>query len=353
MKVLKSIAIGLSLLGLAVTACQDDDEMDGGIVNPDFPYPVDEQQIWTPQASPTSTGLYDVFFVDRLAGWATGFDIILNTQDGGATWREQEYAGYIVPLSVHFTDESTGWTVGVEGTFLQTTDGGASWINRSRGNQIAYSAVFFVDRNTGWVSVDNGTVLKTENGGEDWTEYPVDSPYPLEDLQFINSQTGWVVGYVGTVFQSTDGGESWRQRAPDLEVPGDEPDYENVHFVSEQTGWVTGRYASIDLENPANDRFFSVLLNTQDGGQTWSPQLTDTLNSFDHIYFLDEQTGWMTLSDNRLGTGYILRTTDGGASWARSPTTTAEPLTSIHLVDEQHGWAVGNEGVILRYSPTP
>jgi photosystem II stability/assembly factor-like uncharacterized protein len=345
MKTIKTAYLLFFVLGVFVLACTDDEEE---ILKADNPlYPIDNQQNWVEQASPDTDGYYEVFFLDDQHGWAVGFDVIVSTNNGGITWAEQEYDPYIVPSSVHFTDESNGWIVGNEGTFLKTTDGGTNWVSLQTTNQVSYSTVFFINQDIGWVADSDGVVLKTENGGESWSSYEVGTLYPLEDLQFLDHQTGWVVGYGGGIFKTTDGGLNWVLQETDLDVPGYEPDYEDVHFVDNQTGWVSGVYFDFDDNNSVISYHF--LLKTDDSGQTWKTQLTDTVNTFEEIFFLDEQAGWISLSEKKRGTSCIIQTTDGGENWTRSAFVNERPLNSIYFVDKQNGWAVEDRGRIFRF----
>jgi len=66
--------------------------------------------------------------------------------------------------SVFFTDDNTGYAVGISGTILKTTNGGADWTSQNSGTNNGFSSVFFTDANTGYV-VGGGIILKTTNGG--------------------------------------------------------------------------------------------------------------------------------------------------------------------------------------------
>jgi photosystem II stability/assembly factor-like uncharacterized protein len=347
----KSKLLNILILNLAMlVACQKDDPVTDAEnqVNLNIDeesiilslYPIDSSRTWVQQPSATATRFYDVFFLDASLGWAVAFDTLTATLDGGQNWVQQPYPGYIIPLSVHFTDPMHGWVVGNEGTFLHTEDGGTNWVDQGYSNTTLYSSVQFFNQELGWVSTSDGTVFKTEDGGENWTEYQTGSPLPLDDMHFVNEQVGWVVGYIDAVYKTTDGGELWSKQAPVLEADGSEPDYLHVHFLNDQIGWVAGFYFQAS-------EMHSVLFKTEDGGANWNLQLDQPQYSIDDIFFLDEQQGWIILSENQRGLGFIMTTRDGGESWNLENLSTDQPMSAIHFVDQENGWIVGDNGLIL------
>lgn len=61
--------------------------------------------------------------------WLAGApgSVIWHTPDGGTTWIKQR-TGQPLPISaLHFATDSLGWAVGAMGTILQTADGGQTW----------------------------------------------------------------------------------------------------------------------------------------------------------------------------------------------------------------------------------
>lgn len=85
---------------------------------------------WAQVEVPVRATLTAVEFVDPKLGWAVGHDAsILHTQDGGRTWKLQNFQPDLEKplLDVMFLDASQGFAVGAYGLFLVTRDGGASW----------------------------------------------------------------------------------------------------------------------------------------------------------------------------------------------------------------------------------
>ncbi len=236
--------------------------------------------------------------------------------------------------SVYFIDESIGWMTGDNGTLRKTTNGGDSWSALTSGTSVALAGVFFLDVNTGWVVGDGGTILKSTDGGVSWTPQTSGTTKNLWGVQFVDQNNGWAVGTpggygppppgeYGPILRTTDGGETWTNYG-DL----DYAIVQSLFFIDQNTGWVTG-----------ND----TLIRSTDGGVTWddiSPDDVDRLYWTPH--FVDANTGWVVG-----GEGLIMRTTDGGDSWEFQDSGCTTELIDVHFVDADTGWVSGNDGLIL------
>jgi photosystem II stability/assembly factor-like uncharacterized protein len=106
-----------------------------------------------------------------------------------------------------------------------------------------------------------------------------------------------------------------------------------VDFVTPETGWVvadssTGNYA---------------LLNTTDGGLTWTAQLSAPAGgNQEYLKFFDEMNGVFAL----VGTRPILeRTSDGGRTWTSIPALGKHStVLSWSFVDSDYGWMLADAG---------
>lgn len=149
-----------------------------------------------------------------------------------------------------------------------------------------------------------GHILLSDDQGQQWRQVSVPVSTDLTAIFFASAKQGWAVGHDGVVLHSTDGGESWQlqldgtraariigdfyatppmqasqepeivaavreaqsvqQAAPSLSLLG-------VWFKNEREGFVVGA--------------FNVVLQTQDGGNTWIPWYHRTENpEFFHLY---------------------------------------------------------------------
>jgi len=110
-----------------------------------------------------------------------------------------------------------------------------------------------------------------------------------------------------------------------------------LQFTDLNNGWITGGNG--------------MLLKTVDGGQHWTPVTNsghitgiDNTTGTDSkaLFFLDANTGWITVKHYD-GKGLeILHTTDGGTSWTSQNTNITDgELFSLNFWDENHGWFTG------------
>jgi len=154
-------------------------------------YRTTDGDTWTKPEYPTSgSTLYAVNFADNNNGWAVGKDsegwrpFILNTSDGGANWTKQQVPDGVRGelYDVFFFDKLYGWAVGgrtfmpeVEGTtFLKTENGGNLWTigNTTHGQMNLF--VEMVSPTEGYVmafeTMEYGSLwlYHTMNSGEKW-----------------------------------------------------------------------------------------------------------------------------------------------------------------------------------------
>lgn len=175
-----------------------------------------------------------------------------------------------------------------------------------------------------------------------WVASASDSTYqvgPFDKIfavHFSDKKTGWAVGDDGLILNTVDGGESWTRKE---RITGHA--LNDITFVDNE-GWVVG--------------YSGTILYTNDGGKEWKRQESNTDLSLMGISFLDEKRGF-ALGER----GIILSTEDGGNLWRHYPmdwmSILAENITEfaavyatpydIFFLDSLHGWIVGEKGAVL------
>lgn len=145
----------------------------------------------------------------------------------------------------------------------------------------------------------------------------------LYGAQFISAQDGWTVGAFGTIFRTRNGGQSWRPQ-----VSHTVEHLYSVDFADPQNGWVVGRRG--------------IVLHTHDGGETWELQPTGNEQHLFKVKALDPQHAW-AVGDF----GTILTTGDAGKTWDNRSLTRDVILNSQSWPDATHGWIVGETGTVL------
>lgn len=242
--------------------------------------------------------------------------------------------------TVYFLDSKRGWVGGDDGYLSRTDDGGQSWVRQSVGTKAAINDIYFRDKEAGFLLAGNA-IFVTRDNGSGWTQARIFLPEEFEganvelySVRFSSKKKGWVVGSISRrdvvvdsiLVYTDDGGETWRrQRAPSR------TELIHIDFVSDKRGWIVGQGGTI--------------LFTRDGGASWTKQNSGTDRTLYHVDFRNDKKGWAVGER-----GTLLRTTDGGDSWILVPTTTNATLLSVKFPEEDDGWTVGRGGTILRSS---
>ena len=240
--------------------------------------------------------------------------------------------------TVYFLDDKRGWVGGDNGFLSRTEDGGRSWVKQTEQTTAAINDIYFRDKEAGFLIAGNA-IFATRDNGVRWNEVRRFLPgafdgadIELYSVRFSSKKKGWVVGSVSkrervidSILLYTDNaGETWqRQRAPSrLELI-------HIDFANDKRGWISGANGTI--------------LNTVDGGASWTKQETGTTATIFHIDFRNDKRG---LAVGERGT--ILRTMDSGVTWTPVVVNARSTLLNVQYVNEDHCWAVGRSGTILR-----
>jgi photosystem II stability/assembly factor-like uncharacterized protein len=254
---------------------------------------------------------------------------------------------------IWFLNADTGWAVNSDGNILKTTDGGSSWSVQHSAPGVYLRCVGFANANVGWVGTLTRTrrLFHTTDGGNSWS---VVSPLPASaqvavcGLSVVNERVVYASGSnrptdPPRMMKTTDGGQTWTA----WDMAAHASILIDTFFTDELHGWVVGGKA--DILNPTTrDRIKPVVLQTSDGGVTWTNRLAGQAATFPFgewgwkIQFLTTNVGFISLEN--LSIGAILKTTDGGASWTRLPVNDAQHnanLEGIGFIDEDRGWVGG------------
>ncbi|HJZ68506.1 MAG TPA: YCF48-related protein [Blastocatellia bacterium] len=281
-----------------------------------------------------------------------GFEV-LQTTDGGQTWRQipDQFKNKI--RSVRFVDPQQGWALTIDRSILHTTDGGTSWMLQRKAGTIKLKLpgnkrqpemeqpeqidqVHFVDAMHGWAwgggrkdefSQQPGIFLTTIDGGQHWNEiaYPFDQNAMA--LFFLDAEHAWASTMGASFYKTSDGGLNWTKVLTKLP----EDVFRSIFFTSPNDGWVVGRSGRI--------------AKTNDGGRTWRKmyEIKDEFKMQD-IFFTDQKHGWAVGDE-----GAVLYTPDAGESWIKVDVPVPARFMNVVFLNNRTGWAVGLSGVVLKY----
>lgn len=200
-------------------------------------------------------------------------------------------------------------------------------------------AVHFTSADRGWIAGDNGFLASTNDGGRNWTEHKLDIKEDINEIYFRNSDNGYLVAG-RKMFVTSDAGRNWRDTA--IVNPGDvrsgTPEFLSIRFADKKRGIIVG---SVLNRNEAV--IDSLVMRTEDGGETWHRIIVPTKTELFHMDFVGSSKVWL-VGDQ----GVILYSNDAGRTWLRQHSGTERALYNVDFRDSNDGWAVGGRGTIPR-----
>ena len=255
-----------------------------------------------------------------------------------------------------------------------------NWTVRNSGTTEDLVAVYFTSQLRGFIAGDNGFLASTRDGGASWQKYPLNTTESISEIYFRNDKNGYLVAGK-LMFRTDDAGETWKQtriyRAGDF-TKGT-PEFTSIRFAGKDRGLIIG-----SIVNARDEIVDSLLLLTEDGGESWNRVPLPSKAEIFHLDFDGKQRGWI-VGDKGLvmvtqdggrswsiqktgieralfavdfrddtdgfavgGGGSIIRTTNGGAAWEKVDSPTPETLKRVYFADDKNGFAVGFRGLLIR-----
>jgi photosystem II stability/assembly factor-like uncharacterized protein len=224
-------------------------------------------------------------------------------------------------FSVHSAPAQTGWKV-------NRSSGGADLVT-----------VYFTSSEKGWIAGDDGYLAVTTDGGRNWTKKDIGASDTINEVYFRNDENGYLVAG-RRMFITRDGGASWQETQ--INRPGEfrnaTPEYLSIRFADKRRGIVVG-----SLLNKQNRVIDSLVMRTENGGETWKRVVVPSKKELFHLDFVGSSRSWIVGDD-----GLILFSGDGGASFSVQRSGTLLDLYNVDFRDDNEGYAVGAKGTILR-----
>ncbi|MCB0039503.1 MAG: hypothetical protein KDE23_07470 [Caldilinea sp.] len=333
---------------------------------------------WTPAASPTTNNLERVQFSNDERGFAAGENgVVLRTVNGGATWSllaagaTADVTALAAPPSgqvwiyaaglrrsfdngaswqqlpyvagdagsMHMGTTSVGWAA-TGSRVMRMTGPGGYWADMP--GTTGARAVDAVDHLRVWALSDT-LLQRSVDGGITWASINLVGVREARDLVFVDATRGWMVAqsnqivagcpdYDEQIYRTTDGGQTWTPLLTETVPWRCESHLSQVVFVDANHGWVVGR---------------GLLLRTSDGGLSWTAVDT-TASLYSFVDFIDAQRGWRVLRD-MMDYDSLQRTSDGGATWQKvlvTPTFFVPGFKVVDFFNANEGWVAGEEGLV-------
>jgi len=275
--------------------------------------------------------LNNILFISQQTGFASGFGIIWKTVNGGNTWKEVLYYldannhGNIG--SMHFTDNNNGIAFAQYDIYFQTTNGGETWVKNiyAGNNQYQFSTGYFFTSLYGVASVKTtdstntsySRTVKTLDGGLTW------NIIASTGGGLFNWNYDKNIGIVGvsqtTYWNSKDSGKTWEAMAVPLNYFG--VNVNSIFIASTKHICIVGN----------NEQIF----DSYDDGLTWSRQSLGYPSGFTRVAFTDSLHGHVCSDD-----GKLLNTNDGGSTWTVSLFKQGAQVENVAFPTRDTGYAV-------------
>ncbi|MDQ3323497.1 MAG: YCF48-related protein [Acidobacteriota bacterium] len=222
---------------------------------------------------------------------------------------------------------------------VQTFHAQSGWsVNQSKGAGDLV-AVCFTSSDKGWIAGDKGYLAFTKNGGKSWSPHALNTDENINEIYFRNDNNGYLVAGK-KMFVTRDAGRSWQETKiyNSSDFKNSTPEFLSIRFPGKKLGFVVG-----SLLKKKDEVVDSLVMRTNDGGETWSRVAISPKIELYHLDFVNDSYGWI-VGDK----GVILMTYDGGLSWIKQKSGTDKALYNVDFRDEDEGYAVGAKGTILR-----
>jgi len=145
----------------------------------------------------------------------------------------------------------------------------------------------------------------------------------LMSIHAYDTDNAWTVGENGLILNTENGGQSWG-----IQLINTKRQLNSVYFINGTIGWVVGNEG--------------VIGRSTSGGNLWNVIQSGYTENLNEVYAYSQLIAW-TVGD----TGLLLKT-NNGVNWVAMTTNVTVNLNSVYFHDNLLGWVVGDSGTILR-----
>jgi len=289
--------------------------------------------------------------INSKEGKAAGNGFLIETADGGCTWKTK-YTGPYSFSQLQFFDSLTGYALAQAETgqpvkLLRTEDGGTSF--HPAGNTKApFERFHFISPKTGFGYAAN-SAFQTTDAGQTWTS--LNLPPHTDQANFNTLLQGWAITSEATGYEvmfTQDGGQSWKRnlRVKSETVVGGEIYSDNTQV------WIL-LYGGSGMSQTSYSVFHSkdqglhwkqIISNATAGGGPAPGKATDSLpGPFGHPYGmqLTGKAAFLAAGSGATDNISFGRTLDNGDSWSNREGPAGNEA-AISFYSPQLGWMIAN-----------
>lgn len=191
---------------------------------------------------------------------------------------------------IEFGTAPLGLCVGSDGTILRSTSSGQSWTAVTTGTfEHFYAVAFDPSGNTALCVGSGGLAMKTNDGGETWQPTNTGTNLTLYDVTDLPGGSFLAVGEGGFIATLDPGSSVWQVRSGSANST-----FNSCMFTDAQRGWVGVN---------------GGILRTEDGGGTWTQQLSGVYGS---IMDIDRNGNTLVAAGSANG---IIAVSQDGSTW--------------------------------------
>jgi photosystem II stability/assembly factor-like uncharacterized protein len=239
---------------------------------------------------------------------------VFSQNDAGAEQAIEIVRSGIPHDSLYALDMSGEWglTVGNFGLMLETNDGGASWEVQQPVTKLALLGVVRANKRQVVVG-QQGLVITREDGGE-WSVVDTGFSQRLLNVDMNDAGLTFTIGEFGFVARSRDYGATWEEVTLDWTQYNDEgyePHLYDAIVEDDGTVFIAGE--------------FGLILRSTDSGDTWEVVNQGEASVFEMKFANDgSATGYAVGQE-----GLVLRTADRGLTWQQIAVDTNSNLLGV------------------------
>lgn len=197
---------------------------------------------------PFLSDIRDMFFLDNMTGWISGFKGMYKTTDGGENWKKYG-SDDIINGPLFFLDEKTGWYFSSNNRLKRIEGNRVTELKDFNGEFWGAKKMQFTSRTHGWLRMIKPykhVFLRTEDGGKTWETIDF-YKNSIDDFQFINDYEGFALGDDG-LYSTSDGGKTWNLIKEDDE----DGSFHKLFFADRNRGLIIGENSCFTVDAGTN-----------------------------------------------------------------------------------------------------